>query len=271
MKTELRDHFLFKNRYRILAVPAPPTSSATDNGRLILLNLMLGLLIMAFFMAGFWVGHPGQVESVTALPGQWWDRWLQGRLGANLGSGLAEKSPWIAARAGGILIYLLTFASVTLGLVSKLKWLRSVFHPAKLMYLHRLIALLMLVFTIMHVAGLLFDAYLKMSLFEVVVPFTADYHPLWTGLGTLAIYAAIVIIVTAYLAGRLGYRVWHRLHYISYGLFGMGLLHGVMAGTDSSERWMQLVYILTGLVVVTLSGVRFLSGWAWTKSKRPTQ
>jgi sulfoxide reductase heme-binding subunit YedZ len=266
MKTELKDHFLFKNRYRVLAVSAPPTAPATSNGRLVLLNVTVGLLIVAFFMVGFWAGHPTQTEAVTALPGQWWDRWLEGRFGADLGSGLAEKSPWMAARAGGILIYLLAFFSVILGLVSKLKWLRAVLHPARLMYLHRLVALLMLVFTVVHVGGLLLDAYLKMNLFEVLVPFTAGYRPLWTGLGTVAIYAAIIIVVTAYLAGRLGYRVWHSLHYLSYGLFAIGFLHGLMAGTDSAASWMQFVYMITGFVVVTLGGVRFFGGSIWVKS-----
>ena len=271
MKTELKDHFLFKNRYRMLAVPVPPTSPTINNRRLILLNLMLGLLIVAFFTTGLWVSRSAATETITALPGQWWDRWLQGQLGSDIGSGLAEKSPWIAARAGGILIYLLAFVSVTLGLLSSLKWLGQIMHPARLMYLHRLVALLMLVFTVVHVGGLLLDSYLKMNLIEVLVPFTTSYQPLWTSLGILALYAAIIIVVSAYLAGRLGYRLWHGLHFLSYGLFGMGFLHGLMAGTDSAAGWMQLVYMLTGFVVVTLGGVRFFNRSAWARNKKQAQ
>lgn len=270
MKTELKNHFLFKNRYRVLAVAAPTSAAAPSKGRLIFLNVTIGLLMVAFFTTGFWVSHSVASDAMTVLPGHWWNRWLQVQFGADLGSGLAEKSPWIAARAGGILIYLLAFVSITLGLLSSLKWLGQVLHPARLMYLHRLVALLMLVFTVVHVGGLLLDSYLKMNLFEVLVPFTAGYRPLWTGLGTVALYAAIIIVVSAYLAGRLGYRLWHSLHYLSYALFGIGFLHGVMAGTDSAERWMQLVYMLTGFVVVTLSGVRFFNQTAWTRSKKST-
>lgn len=222
---------------------------------------------MAFFTVGLWVTNSVQAVVMTALPGQWWDRWLQGQFGAGLGSGLAEKSPWMAARAGGIMIYFLAFVSVTLGLLTSLKWFQWGLQPAKIMYLHRLVSLLMLVFTIMHIGGLLLDPYLKMSLFEAFVPFTTSYRPLWTSLGILALYGAIIVVVSAYLAGRLGYRVWRSLHYLSFGLFTMGFLHGLLAGTDSAAGWMQVIYMLTGFVVVVLCGVRFSNRPAWTRSK----
>lgn len=263
MKPNLRNHFLYKDRYRTLVIPTPST---THKGQLVLLNLLVGGLIIIFFATGLSISSSTQTNFLIAAPGQWWEQWLQNWWGTNLGRALAEKSPWIAARASGVLVYLLAFGSVTLGLLTTLKWFRRGLNPARIMYLHRIFSLLLLIFGVVHIAGLLLDTYLKMSLFEAFVPFAASYKPVWTSLGILAVYASLIVITSAYLARRLGYKVWRGLHYLSFGIFPMGFLHGVMAGTDTTSGWMQSIYMLTGFIVVTLCGIRLFNGLAKPKS-----
>ena len=126
------------------------------------------------------------------------------------------------------------------------------------MYLHRLLVLLGLVFLITHLMGLAFDSYMQVSLLQSLIPFASPYRPLWSALGTFALYGILLVGISAYLASKLGYKVWRSLHYLSFGLFWFSLWHGLFAGTDSPFAWMQLVYLATGLVVVFLTGARIL-------------
>jgi len=244
----------------------PPTKQAKPKNRmqLIIQNSLVAGLIVVMFLTGTWIANPDVTGSIGNLIGDSWTGLLQQLFGSSLGTGLADKSPWIAARVGGILAYLLLFASVALGLSNKLKLLDRYLTRSQVMYLHRFIAMLAISFTVLHVGGLLLDTYLKTNLIGILLPFTMSYRPLWSGLGTVAIYGALAVAVTAYMSKRVGYKVWRTIHYLSFGIFAATLLHGVMAGTDSTSLWMQGIYLVTGGTVATLTGLRFFK----TKTKK---
>jgi predicted ferric reductase len=66
---------------------------------------------------------------------------------------------------------------------------------------------------------LAFDSYLRIGLAQMLVPFAVSYNPLWTALGAFAMYGILVVGISAYLASKLGYKVWRSIHYLSFGLF----------------------------------------------------
>ena len=244
---DLENHPLFGNRKRILATPtqAGVTGKKHDTGKVIVTSVMLVLLAGAALLTGLWASNPtsGFGATVVAWPGQVWQQLLQNQLGNATGSGIAQQSPWVLARVAGVMAYVLSFASVTLGLTMSLrwKWVRNVLHPTATFYLHKILSLLTVFFVVLHLAGLVLDNYIKISLWQVLLPFsTASYRPLWTGLGTIAIYGAVLVIITAYLASKLGYKVWRTVHYLTFGIFYISLLHGVMSGTDTGSWWMEI-------------------------------
>ena len=257
---ELREHPLFKNRQRLLAVPGKLTQSRQRNSGLrpALLNLTLAILILGTFLVGLWQGN---LMTLFTLPGQNWQNWLVNLLGPQAGTGLAEKSPWIIARVGGIVSYLLLSVSVILGLCTSLRLTDPFLHRGSLVYLHRIVALSTLIFTALHVSGLLLDKYVKISFLNSLIPFSTDYRPFWTGLGTLTLYGLGAVIISFYLASTFGYKLWRITHYLSFGLFFSSLLHGVLAGSDSHSPWMQVLYGSTGFGVVFLTGLRFTSSF----------
>jgi predicted ferric reductase len=132
-----------------------------------------------------------------------------------------------------------------------------IFHRASIVYLHRIFSLSLLVFSALHIVGLLLDRYIKMDLAQMLIPFDTSYRPLWTGIGTLSLYGAVAVVVSFYLSGKLGYKLWRATHYLSFLVFAGGFMHGLMAGTDSKSSWMLTIYLITGFIVVFLTGTRF--------------
>ena len=250
LKPNLREHPLFKNRHRVLAAP----SGTPLTGRKELVGAATLGLIFIFFGAGYWITHPGAIEDAMRSFGTFWSDWSQSVYGSNLGSGLAGKTPWILARAGGIMAYLSLSVAMVLGLMTSLGWRRGL----GIMYLHRLVVLLGLVFLTTHLAGLAFDNYTPISIAQSLLPFASPYRPLWTALGTFTLYGMLLVGISAYLASKLGYKVWRTLHYLGFGLFWLALLHGLFAGTDSSFVWMRSVYFVSGLLILSLTGLRIL-------------
>jgi sulfoxide reductase heme-binding subunit YedZ len=215
--------------------------------------------IFVIFFLGYSQSNTTFLGIVSALPGQYWQNFLQNSLGQPIAIGLAEKSPWLLARVGGIISYGLLSTSVILGLCTSLHLTDRFLHRAKVVHLHKILSLSTLAFVILHVIGLLLDSYIKISLVESLIPFSTKYQPFWTGIGTLSLYGIIAVVISFYLASRLGYKIWRVVHYLSFALFASSFLHGILIGSDSRSLWMQLIYLTTGFSVIFLTGIRFTS------------
>jgi len=62
-------------------------------------------------------------------------------------------------------------------------------------------------------------------------------------MGIMAAYLTAALYVSFYLRPYIGYKAWRSLHYLSFGVFVMGTLHGLFAGTDGNESWALAIYI----------------------------
>lgn len=241
--------------------PKTGTKQSETKGKWIIAGVTLSFLIVLAFILGLGANSSsGSIGgAIISWPGQVWQQLLQSSAGST-GTTLAQQSPWALARIGGIMAYIMSFFSVVLGLLISMrwKWVRNVFHPTVSFYLHRILALLAMSFLVMHLVGLALDSYLNISILNSFIPFsTSNYRPFWTGLGTLAVYGLVSVIITAYLANKLGYKVWRTVHYATFGIFYMCLIHGVMTGSDTNSLWMEVIYISSGLIVAGLTFMRF--------------
>jgi sulfoxide reductase heme-binding subunit YedZ len=150
---------------------------------------------------------------------------------------------WYAARAGGIVAYVLLSAVVILGLMLAGKerlrnWPRFAVEDV-----HRFGGLLVGSFISLHVLTIVIDSQAHVSLVQALVPFTSGYRPLWTGLGTVAAELVVALALTNRYRKRISYRVWRRLHYLNFVVWLAATWHGVGAGTDSTAAWMLGIYI----------------------------
>ncbi len=97
---------------------------------------------------------------------------------------------------------------------------------------------------------------------------TASYRPLRVALGVIALYLLLVVLVSSWLRRRIGYGVWRKLHALTFVIFALAFLHGVLSGSNSGMPWALGLYLGTGAVVILLAAHRFLGEGGATAERR---
>jgi sulfoxide reductase heme-binding subunit YedZ len=131
--------------------------------------------------------------------------------------------------------------------------------------LHNWTAYIALALALAHPVVLLGDKSLRYRVSDIVLPVSAPHQPLWTLLGSLALYAVIVVIVTTQKAvkRRLGFRVWKNIHLISYGTALLFVIHGIFMDPELKDRpvdWLdgeKLISEICAIVLVAATIVRW--------------
>ena len=164
---------------------------------------------------------------------------------------------WYAARAGGVVAYVLLTSAVVLGLTMTSRRRLERWPRLAIEDVHRFIGQLAGVFIALHIVTIAIDSYLPFSLSSLIVPFTSIYRPLWVGLGIVAAELLLALAVTNRLRNRsISYATWRRWHYLNFGVWGAATLHGVGSGTDRSTPWLLALYVVASALVLGLTGWR---------------
>lgn len=184
--------------------------------------------------------------------------------GVVAGAALGDRSPspitWYLARASGMTLYLLLWLSTVLGL-GLTTTLLDRFGGRGLIYsLHGFATALAYGFLALHLLSLAADRAVSFGPAALLVPFASPWREPWTGFGVLAGELLVAIGASFSLWRLTGYRFWRALHWLTFPLFGLGLAHGIGAGTDRGTTWAQTVYLCTGLAAVWLTAYRILRG-----------
>jgi sulfoxide reductase heme-binding subunit YedZ len=192
---------------------------------------------------------------------------------AAIGGGAASgHAAWYAARASGLIAYVLATASVLFGLASATRAGNKKPGLGFVTDVHRALSLLTLLAIGGHVVFLALDSYARFGVLDLLVPFVSWYRPVWTGLGVVAGYLAVAVFASFYVRSLIGYRAWRTFHYAAFGVFGLGSIHGLLAGTDSSAVWGSMIYALAIAAVALMASYRLLRGsghrpaWAFDES-----
>jgi Predicted ferric reductase len=176
-------------------------------------------------------------------------------------------SVWTTTRASGMTSYLFLFLSTVAGIMMGSRLINNKAKPIVL-NVHQTAGWFGFLFGMIHGSVLLFDDYVGYSLSELLIPFTADSHPILTGLGTLSFYTAFLVILSSDLMKKLGRKVWKLTHLLAFPGYFMSLVHGLLIGSDSQYPWAQAMYGTTGIMVGALTGYRMYTGWKVKKEKR---
>ena len=148
---------------------------------------------------------------------------------------------WILARSTGLLAYVLLTSSVLAGRVLKARPFGAALKAATVTEIHRFLAMLGLGAVLAHASALVLDSTVHIGIGSLLVPGLAPYRPVWTGLGVLA-SELMVVVYASFAPKRVGTRNWRRLHWATYLIFALATVHGLTAGTDSSQRWAFALY-----------------------------
>jgi methionine sulfoxide reductase heme-binding subunit len=157
---------------------------------------------------------------------------------------------WYLARGSGAVSLMLFTVVVALGIGTRSGRPFAGMSRLVVASVHRSAALLAVGFLAVHVSTLMFDPYAQLKLVDLVLPFGSTYRPLWVGLGALALDLVIAVVVTSLLRERIGRRAWRAVHWFSYAMWPIALLHGIGSGTDRSTVWMLGIDAACVLAVV---------------------
>src|SRR5260370_2140850 len=150
-------------------------------------------------------------------------------------------------------------ASVLWGLTLTTRVAGRITRPAWLLDLHRFLAAAALVFTGIHVLGILLDTYVHFGLAEVLVPLTGTWHPVAVAWGIVGLYLLAAIEVTSLVRSRLPQRVWRSVHFASFPLFIVTTIHGLSARTDRHSPLMVRGTVSLCLMLAALTALRVAS------------
>ena len=209
----------------------------------------------------------GLLVAVLILPS-----WLP-NMSFSLG-GSAPKAYWYLSRATAFVSLSLLWLSMALGLGISNKMARLWPGAPAAFALHEYVSLLGLAFAVFHAIVLLGDHYINFTLLQLLVPFsTVDYRPFWVGIGQIAFYTWVILAVTFYIRPIIGQKSWRFLHYGSFGMYLLGIFHGLFSGTDTSAGWAQNYYWISAGSLLFLLTYRILAvviDGLFPQNKKPT-
>ncbi|HEV2237237.1 MAG TPA: ferric reductase-like transmembrane domain-containing protein [Ktedonobacterales bacterium] len=178
----------------------------------------------------------------------------------------ANPTLWYVTRASAVSAYVLLSASVVLGLMRTTR--RQV--PWWLDEAHRYLALLVAGFVVLHLLSLAFDPLIPFAPLSLLLPVAEPYRPFASALGVLGLYCLVAVAVSSWLRRYIAHATWRTLHYGSFAVFVLVTAHGLLAGSDSGEAWMRLVYLGAAILVALLT-IRRLAQAPATAPARPAR
>lgn len=160
--------------------------------------------------------------------------------------------PWYAARAAGLVAFILLYISIFLGLTLRIPLARKIFKPLYAMNIHCWISLQATVIAFLHGGVLIFDKFLHLSLVDIFVPFVSSYQRALLPLGILGFYLMIMLVVTSYMRKHISQKVWRITHFSNIALYLMVIGHAVGLGTDLKKPLVFDIFLFANAFLVFL-------------------
>ncbi|MBK8294534.1 MAG: ferric reductase-like transmembrane domain-containing protein [Solirubrobacterales bacterium] len=179
----------------------------------------------------------------------------------NIDEVVASHGWWLASRASGLVALVLVTISVAIGLMMASKLARRPGMPRILTAIHEQTALAGLLAIAVHGITLIGDPWLNPGVSGVLVPFSMDYRPIWTGLGTIAGILAMLLGLSFYARKSFGAKRWRKAHRATIIVYFLAIAHTLGAGTDASAVWMKWWLLLTTPPILALFIYRVSAPW----------
>lgn len=160
---------------------------------------------------------------------------------------LSSEMLWYLSRATGVVSMVLLTIVVVLGMVTAGRRRPEGTRATVAMGTHRWLSLGMLAFLSAHIFTAIIESYVPISWLSVVVPFVSEYEPVLIGFGALGVDLLIAVVVTSLLRHRIPERIWRQVHWASYAMWLVALVHGFTMGTDD-QPILRLITVGCGVV-----------------------
>ncbi|MFN8099912.1 MAG: ferric reductase-like transmembrane domain-containing protein [Dermatophilaceae bacterium] len=160
---------------------------------------------------------------------------------------MSNETLWYLSRATGLASVVLLTLVVVLGIVTSGRRRPFGERATIVMGLHRWLSLGMVAFLATHIVTAIVETYVSIDWISLVVPFTSAYAPLWVGLGTLAFDLLVAVLATSYWRHRMTERAWKAVHWLSYLMWPLAIIHGIALGT-ANQPLLRAATICCGAV-----------------------
>lgn len=166
---------------------------------------------------------------------------------------------WYLTRMTAVSAYIVLTLSALLGLLRGVARTSGEHLSWVVDELHQVLATIFGGLVLLHLITLYYHTFIPFSLVNFLVPGQQPYRPLAVNLGVLGLYGLVIVLASSWLRRRISYRVWRRLHFVSFATFVLVTLHGLLAGSDAGEPWMRAVYYGSSAAVGFLVLMRLLT------------
>jgi len=169
---------------------------------------------------------------------------------------------WYASRATGVVALVLLTGVMVLGImVTGKRGLPGLPRFGTTM-LHRNLSLLSVLFVAVHVITAIADPFVTIGIAASVIPFTSPYETVWIGLGAVALDLMAALIVTSLLRARIGRRMWRAVHWLSYAIWPVALMHSIWSSKDFQHGWLLWLGIGCAAAVAAAGAARIAASLA---------
>lgn len=176
---------------------------------------------------------------------------------------------WYVARASGMTASILVTLSVIWGLLLTTRLVQGRSRPAWVLDLHRFLGGLSVLFTALHLFGLVGDNYLHFDLGDLSIPMASSWKPGAVAWGIASMYLLFAIEVTSLMMRHLPRTIWRQIHRTSFLLFLMVVVHGFAAGTDHANPVFLAVSAVGVATVVFMTALLIIGGAGSGPNRRP--
>ena len=166
---------------------------------------------------------------------------------------------WFVSRSSGIIAWALLTLSVCWGLFISTKAVAKASSPAWLLDLHRYLGGLAVIFTGIHLVGLVADNYVTFGWAETFIPMASTWKPGPVAFGIVGFYLLLAVELSSLAMKRLPRRLWRWIHRSSFVLYFVATYHAISAGTDSENQWFRIVALASINIVMFLTIVLILA------------
>ena len=139
---------------------------------------------------------------------------------------------WLTSRAAALTAFFVMAAALLTGQALRSAMFEGAVRNRDLSNLHRFLTVCWVPFVVLHVLAMTLDAVARIGPLDLVIPFRVSYAALPIGLGTIGFDLLLLVTIAAYLRDHVDPAAWRWLHRLSYVMFGVFVLHALLAGTD---------------------------------------
>jgi DMSO/TMAO reductase YedYZ heme-binding membrane subunit len=161
---------------------------------------------------------------------------------------LPQQLTWAVARSSGLVAFLAAMGAVILR-TRRQSGLPIGGLPSRVYALHRALGIASVLAVAVHLVALWADNFVEFTASQLLlVLWTSSYEPFAVTLGWLVMIALLLAAASGGLRRLLpGWRVVHALAFL---IFPLGLVHGLLAGSDSGSLLALAFYLATLLAMV---------------------